>query len=103
MLKLVNHFFTNSVKSLNIAENNALLNRSNHLNNPVDIALKKFENHPSIIDIKENVTPEANFSFSIVAISDIQTEIRKLDTNKAGTFSNISAKQLKHQIYQPNN
>ena len=58
------------------------------MNNPVDIALKKFENHPSMIDIKENFTPEANFSFSIVAISDIQTEIRKLDTN-------ISAKQLK--------
>ena len=84
--KTLNNFFTNSVKSLNIAENNALLNRSNHLNIPVDIALKKFENHPSIIDIKENVTPEANFSFSIVGISDIQTEIRKLDTNKAGTF-----------------
>ena len=65
------------------------------MNNPVDIALKKVENHPSIIDMKENVTPEANVSFSIVAISHIQTEIRKLDTNKAGTFSNISAKQLK--------
>ena len=60
--------FTNSVKSLNITENNALLNWTNHLNNPVDIALKKFENHPSIIVIKENVTPEANFSFSIVAV-----------------------------------
>ena len=62
------------------------------MNNPVDIALKKFENHPSIFDIKENVTPEANVSFSIVAISDIQTEIRKLDTGQA-----------RSQIYQPNN
>ena len=39
--KILNNFLTNSVKSLNIAENNASLNRSNHLNNPVDIALRK--------------------------------------------------------------
>ena len=65
------------------------------MTNPVDIALKKFEIHPSIIDIKENVTTEAKFSFSKSAISDIKTEIRNLDTKKAGTFSNISAKQLK--------
>ena len=92
--KTLNLFFENSVKSLNLTENNALLNYTNHLTNPVEIAQKKFENHPSIVDIKNKVTVEAKFSFSKVKISDIKTEINNLDTNKAGTFSNVSAKQL---------
>ena len=91
----LNKFFGNSVKSLNITENNALLNRTDDLTNPVDVALKMFENHPSIIDIKEKITVEVKFSFSKVAISDIKIEIRNLDIKKAGTFINISAKQLK--------
>ena len=69
--KTFNLFFANSVKSLNIAENKALLNRTDDLTNPVDIALKKFEIHPSIIDIKENVTTETKFSFSKSSISDV--------------------------------
>ena len=69
------------MKSLNIAENNALLNRTHDLTNPVDIALKKFKNHPSIIDIKEKITVEAKFSFSFskVAISEIITEAYAFD------------------------
>ena len=77
LLKLQIIFFLPIPQSLNIAENNALLNRTDDLTNPVDIALKKFKNHPSIIDIKEKITVEAKFSFSKV---DIITEIRKLDT-----------------------
>ena len=46
------------VKSLNITVNNASLYRTDDLTNPVEIALKKYENPPSIIDIKENVTVE---------------------------------------------
>ena len=38
---------------------------------------------------------ETKFSFSKVETTDIKTEIRNLDIKKAGTFSNISAKQLK--------
>ena len=92
--KTLNLFFENSVKSLNLTGNNALLNYTNHLTNPVEIVLKKFEKQPSIVDIKNKVTVEAKFSFSKVKISNIKTEINNLDTNKAGTFSNVSAKQL---------
>ena len=83
------------MKSLNIIENIAVLNSTDNLTKSVDIALKRFENHPSIIEIKEKVTVKAKFSFLKVEISDIRTEIRNLDTKKAGTFLNISANQLK--------
>ena len=80
---------------MNINENKALLNPTENLIDPVDIALKKFESHPSILDIKEHGSVETKLSFSKVEISDIKAEIKNLDINKAGTFSNISAKQLK--------
>ena len=95
LAKTFNQFFVESVKSLNINENKALLNPIEILTDPVDIVIKKFENHPSILEIKEHVSIEIKFSFSKVETSDIKTEIRNLDIKKAGTFSNISAKQLK--------
>ena len=95
LLILLNKKIENSTKTLGIRENNILLNPTDHLSNPVDIALKKFENHPSIVNIKEKVAVDTKFSFKKVEILDTKTEIRNLDIKKAGTFSNISAKQLK--------
>ena len=89
-----NDFFINSVKSLNISENSFKTNTEN-LTDPIKIAVKKFENHPSIIDIKEMTDLNTTFSFSEVNASDIEIEIRSLKTNKATTYMNISAKQLK--------
>ena len=47
-----NDFFIDSVKNLNINGNKAVLTDVGGLKDPVDIALKKFECHPSILDIK---------------------------------------------------
>ena len=89
-----NEFFKNSVESLNISENRYLINDTGNLDDPVEIAIKKFENHPSIIDIKQMIDLGTKFSFSKVCSSDIRHEIKSLKTNKASTFLNISAKQL---------
>ena len=90
-----NEFFKNSVKSLNISQNRHLINDTGNLTDPVEIAMKKFEKHPSIIDIKELMEVNTEFSFSKVSTSDIKLELKNLKTNKASTFLNISAKQLK--------
>ena len=50
-----NKFFDEAVSSLDIEINPYLLNDPGNLENPVDIALKKFESHPSILSIKNNV------------------------------------------------
>ena len=52
LAKTFSQFFVASVKSLNINENKDLLNPTQNLTGPADIALKKFENYPSILDIK---------------------------------------------------
>ena len=58
----------------------------------------KFENHPSIVCIKENVKIDNRFSFSEVNVDDIQKEIKLLSNKKAGTFMNIPTKQLKRSV-----
>ena len=41
-------FFENVVKSLNIKPRNLSLGNTTNVSNPVEIAIKKFENHPSV-------------------------------------------------------
>ena len=78
--------------------NRSILNDTGNLIDPVKIALKKFESHPSIISIKDNVSVISKFSFSKVNKFDIESEIKSLKPNKASTFFNIPAKQLKQVV-----
>ena len=84
--KTFNDFFIDSVKSMNINGNNDVLTDVEGLTDTVDIALKKFECHPSILDIKENVSIEVRYE-------DVMLEVNNLDVKKAGT--NIPTKLLK--------
>ena len=100
--KTFHDFFIDSVKSMNINGNNDVLTDVEGLTDPVDIALKKFECHPSILDIKENISIETTFSFSEVRYEDVMLEVNNLDVKKAGT--NIPTellKQMKEVIVEP--
>ena len=61
---------------------------------PIEYAIAKYKNHPSIIMINENVSFESRFSFTTVNEDDIQREILNLNPKKPGTFGNISTKML---------
>ena len=56
-------FFENAVKSLNIVPRNLSLGDTKNLKNPVEIAIKKFENHPSVQTIRENINLNQKFYF----------------------------------------
>ena len=58
-----NQYFITSVSSLGITENQALLTNCSNISDPVKKAVKKFENHPSILDIKKNVSLNSSFAF----------------------------------------
>ena len=90
-----NKFFITSVSTLAINENKGLLTDSSDTNEPVAKAIKKFENHPSILDIKKNVSLDLTFTFSNVSTADMLLEIKNLDGKKAGTFMNIPVRRLK--------
>ena len=50
-------------------------------NESVNDIIRKFQNHPSIIKIKEN--HQGHFSFSAVEVEDVDREIDALDASAA--------------------
>ena len=93
-----NEFFIDAVSSLAIEENRALLDDVDDIIDPVKRATKKFGHHPSIIDIKKNVTGTAKFAFTEVDVTEMKMEINNLDAKKSGTFMNIPVKLLKEAV-----
>ena len=92
-----NDFFIDAVSSLAIEENKALLDDA-YDSDPVKKSIKKFKNHPSIIDIKKNVSVISKFSFSEVNATEMISEINNLNAKKSGTFMNIPVKRLKEVV-----
>ena len=92
----LNLFFSNAVKSLNIAENTNITSRiSDNLKDPVARAIEKFKTHPSVLIIKDKIFQGNKFSFTEVCQSEIEKEIKNLNVKKATTHKNIPPKVLK--------
>ena len=51
--KCFDEYFSNAVKNLNIEVNEDNLNLISHISDPIMHAIKKYENLPSIVKIKE--------------------------------------------------
>ena len=96
-LKLLITFFKEAVSKLSIQENSDLVDimDSADTNDPVDIAIAIYKNHPSILKIKENVDTYFDFNFTEVSLKEAENQIHKLDVKKATTFKNIPPKILK--------
>ena len=92
----LNLFFSNAVKSLNIAENTYITNRVyDNLNDPVTRAIEKFKTHPSVLIIKDKIFQGNKFSFIEVSQSEVKKEIKNLNVKKATSHKNIPPKVLK--------
>ena len=89
------NFFDNAVSSLNLSCDNAFVSETTNFKNPIDIAIEKFKNHPSIIAIKNNVSLSHLFHFDNIEGDAILKEINDLDSKKNGTHNDIPAKCLK--------
>ena len=94
---IFNNFFEQIVDNLGIQENQSdhNIDINSISNDPIDYAVAKYKNHPSIIMINENVSFESRFSFTTVNEENIQREILDLNSKKPGTFGNIPTKMLK--------
>ena len=62
---------------------------------PLDQALIKYSNQPSIRKIRSLVQNDGLFHFNDVSIEEMETEIGRLNSSKATTFKNIPPKLLK--------
>ena len=67
------------------------------LSDPVEIAIKKYQNHPSIIAITEKFNFTVPFEFEEVNLKDIEKEILNHNTKKAVASNSIPAKVLKEK------
>ena len=87
-------FFVKAVDKLDIKEFKNISNIDG-LSDPVEIAIKKYENHPSNVVITEKFNFTVCFEFEEVNLKDIEKEILNLKTKKAVASNSIPAKVLK--------
>ena len=67
-------------------------NKTNTIN--IDEIIKKYETHPSILKIKENVKVGNKFSFKEITANSFKEKIYKLDPKKASMENDIPTKIL---------
>ena len=92
---IMNDYFSNVVSYLDIqGYTNNSYTRNVELNEILN-AVNKFQKHPSIIKIKENIHVTEPFFFTIPNILETRIEIDKLNKNKPTTENNIPSKILK--------
>ena len=92
-----NNVFKTAVSKLSIQDNSDLVDiiDSADTKDPVDIAIAKYKNHPSILKIKEKVNINFEFNFTEVSLKEFENQMHKLNIKKSTTFKNIPPKMLK--------
>ena len=88
-------FFEDAVRLLNVKPDEYYLSDTENVSDPAEIAIRKFENHPSVQGIKYNISVNQDFYLSKTEISDILKETTALNNKKKDTFGNIPTKLLK--------
>ena len=91
----MNEYFVTVTDSLGINENSNYENATAGITDPVDKAVYKFSNHPSILKIKDHYQNAGSFHFQKVTPEAVDKEVRNLNPKKATTYTNISTKILK--------
>ena len=74
----------------NLGINSTFMSEEPVNNESVNDIIMKFQNHPSIIKIKEN--HQRHFSFSAVEVEDVDREIDSLDASQAIQQNDIPVK-----------
>ena len=82
MAETLSKFFVKTVDKLDIREFKNISN-TDELSDPMKIAIKNYENHPSIVAITEKFDFTVRFEFEEVNLKDIEKEILNLNTKKA--------------------
>ena len=94
----MNEFFVTVTDSLRINENFDDENATDGITDPVQKAVKKFSNHPSILKIKGHYQNAGPFFFQKVAPDTIEKEVRSLNSKKATSTKILVRRKLSLQI-----
>ena len=86
-------YFEDAVRSLNVKSDEYYRSDMENLSHPVETAIRKFEKHPSVQTIKQNISVNQDFYFPNTEVSDILKETIALNNKRNGTFDDIPAKR----------
>ena len=86
-----NNFFINSVENLDIK---SYIPSIEDKNENLDDIIKQYENHPSVLKIKEHVGSVDKFKFTEITVENMNKEIGNLDPRKVSVKDDIPAKVL---------
>ena len=92
--KTLNQYFSTAVNSLDIIENKSLPTETGNLEDPVEMAIKKFEITLAFFQYRKLFNINELFQFSEITSEEILSEINNLDNEKVGSYKNISNKLL---------
>ena len=88
-----NTFFSNITQNIQVDSNLVEITKNLKSSDPVLKAIKKYENHPSIIKMKEKLkNKNMSFSFSFIIKETILSKLRKLNPKKACQESDVPVK-----------
>ena len=98
--EVMNNFYSTAVENLGIKQNTGYEKNIDGFEDPVEAAIHKFSNHPSILKINEMVNDKnvEQFNFAKITTERMENEIMKLDVKKATTYKNIPPKILKQNL-----
>ena len=79
----LSNYFEKAVKSLDINEDTVLLTSTIRIYDTIDIIIKKYEKHPSILAIKGKIVlPQQKFTFMQMELADMEEEVKSLNGRK---------------------
>ena len=93
--ELFSNYFINITQDLGIQQDIAHISVTDGINDPIDKAIEKYKNHPSIIEIREMYPDPQPFEFREVNSGEIWDQISKLNTRMASPIESISARIFK--------
>ena len=87
---IFNDFLVNIVSNLGINTKHDFFNTTNISLNPIENAVYKYENHPSVIATKNNMSgTNSSFSFQTITKENTAKHITNLDNKNAAQSMNI--------------
>ena len=93
--KVLNAFFSNIVQNLDIQQYNVDDPICENINDPPLKATVRYQNHPSIVSIKEFCNSKPHFSLKNVQKEEILKELNNLNINKTTQNTDIPTKIIK--------
>ena len=93
--KVLNDFFSNIIKTLNIPKKDHTDSIVENVRDPTLKAILKYRKHPSILAIKRKLKSGSVFTFNHITKEDVIKEINNLDASKASQEDDIPTKIIK--------